>query len=280
LTCGHFTSTAYKLRRQIFVDHGRRKQAFDSLYQRYQKAYKKMENNHDPDLPRFLNKQEFGKGDIAMFGDPSLWSRKGVSNEAWVQQTTQEAMQCFQRIRCCREELDRLRVEARRLRMWMVDEPNYMWHRIQTATPSLGVHGAWQANLEEVKANDLLESLDVWYAHERVNDLERHHAKMWRDLQKVRYDIPEMDICARREDRGKGSHWHNRPCPTYDQDLEKGLDRNVPFPPNTTGEEGYERTNQGGSEGMDGESEDEWEEIEADEQEDVFGVGDSFFAKL
>jgi hypothetical protein len=72
LTCGHFTSTAYKLRRQIFVDHGRRKQAFDSLYQRYQKAYKKMENNHDPDLPRFLTKQEFGKGDIAMFGDYAM----------------------------------------------------------------------------------------------------------------------------------------------------------------------------------------------------------------
>jgi hypothetical protein len=202
-----------------------RNKKFRGLYNNYVKAHRHMSENHDEDVPALLTSEEFLKGDLAVFTNPQLRSRNAYSSELWVKKTTQDAVRLFQLRQCLREELERLRVESQRLRMWIVDEPNYIFHRIDTALgqSSLGLFGAWECDPLACSADSLLQALDIWYAHERVMDLKPVHAAMCRHMTRTGVHIEQCDVCAVRADKGPGSHWYNREIPPYSKDPEAGL---------------------------------------------------------
>jgi hypothetical protein len=124
-------------------------------------------------------------------------------------------MQASQDIRCNEEELQRLRTEAQRVRMWMIDEPNYIRHRIATRSTPDGIHWPWDrtdnSSLAEVShPKNVLDILDLWYAQEKLEALERMHEGIQHDMAGVIQHIPEWTRAARRKDLGRGSPWHQR----------------------------------------------------------------------
>ncbi len=244
-----------------------------SAYKAYQKAFEEVTGNIEPgnhNVPRMLEAEFWLNGDLSVFTRPRIRMRTPYFGEQWNEPTTRKALLAWQEIQCNREELARLTVEAQRLCMWMNDEPNYIRHRISLKSSGKGIHWPWtiKHHLQQHKQNpavlnEILDTLDIWYAQERLQELDRRHVAIEHDMGPIAHIIPTWSIAnGRRQDLGRGSPWHERHIPAV------GDPAHVSIPPNMVArwqthwmQRGLELPNMA----------DEWDNEELQELEDGYG---------
>jgi hypothetical protein len=171
--------------------------------------------HRDPAPLKMLGEEFWKTGDIKVFTMAGLRERDALSNEDWVDPIVQLAMQASQDIRSNLEELDRLKIEAQRVHMWMIDEPNYIRHRIASRPTPKGMHWPWVHGNDLSLAStddptDTLDTLDLWYAQEKLQSLKLIHGGIEHDMAGVINRLPEWNTAAKRKDLGRGSPWFER----------------------------------------------------------------------